>query len=67
MRARDAPDYVFTADESSSLGSRTRHCILVERHGCRGDRDSDYFVVNCLMLIEDLMVKLKEQRKAEGE
>lgn len=67
VRARDAPDYVFTADESSSLGSRTRHCILVERHGCRGDRDSDYFVVNCLMLIEDLMVKLKEQRKAEGE
>lgn len=67
ISSRGVEDFVFTADESSTLGAHSRHCILVDRRGCRADKDPDYFVINCLTLIEDLMARIRNLQKDEEE
>lgn len=62
-RPRGVVDYVFTADRSSTLGSGSAHCILVERKGCRADKEENFFVINCLTLVEDLMIRVRELRE----
>lgn len=59
VSSRGVEDFVFAADAASTLGSNARHCILVERRGCRSSKDPDYFVVNCLTLFEDLMARIR--------
>ncbi len=65
--SRGVDDYVFTAEKSSTLGVNTERCILVERRGCRASRDPDYFVVNCLTLIEGLIARIRELQKEQEE
>lgn len=66
IQSRDAQDFVFTADAASALGMQTRHRVLVKRKGQFGDNESNYFVVNCMMLIEGLMVAVRNQKRKVG-
>ena len=67
IHARGDTDYLFTADAASSLGSSAEHCILVERRGCRGNSESDYFLINTMTLIEDVIARVDELERNEND
>lgn len=65
IRSRDSRDLVFTADAASSLGQHTNHCVLVKRDGYYGDNESNFFAINCMTLVESLMVAFRSRKREE--
>ena len=51
-------DIAFSANAGSTLCSRAHRRIVIERRHSHGVSGADYFVVNCLFVVEDIVQRL---------
>lgn len=60
-------DIVLSANAGSTLCQRARHRIVVERRHGYGIEGADYFVVNCLIIVEGIVQRLWKLKEGERE